>query len=204
MLLLSHIGLVLALNPILEDDGMAMDRFTRAFSYVYGNEQGYVNDPEDSGGPTNYGVTIRTLSEWRGKPVTAEDVKKLEIIEAMGILKKRYWDVLKCDGIDNNAVATVLFDAGVLFGVSSAVRALQNSLISLGADIKADGIMGPKTLGAINSITAYKIVDLFSAQLKNRIKTIVLARPEKQKFVKGWTYRINRYGQLAPMREIIA
>lgn len=202
MLLLSHIGLLLALNPMIEAENM--DRFTRAFSYVYGNEQGYVSDPDDSGGPTNYGVTIKTLEQWRGRPVTAEDVKRLEIVEAMSILKKLYWNALRCDEVSNDAVAMVLFDAGVLFGLSGAVRSLQKSLVALGADIKVDGVMGPKTLAALNSTTAGKLVDIFSAQLKNRIKSIVLARPEKQKFIKGWTYRINRYNRLAPSHEAIA
>jgi lysozyme family protein len=202
MLLLSKLGLLLALNPIIEAEGM--DRFTRAFSYVYGNEKGYVDDPDDSGGPTNFGVTIKTLSEWRGRPVTAEDVKRLEITEAMNILRKKYWDFLRCDEIQNEAVTIVLFDAGVLFGRSGAVKTLQKALVALGAEIKVDGVMGPKTIAAVNALGGPKLVDIFSGELKNRVRSIVLARPEKQKFVKGWTYRISRYARLAPLREAIA
>lgn len=202
MILLLNISLLFAFKPIIEADDM--DTFTRAFSYVYGNEQGFANDPYDRGGPTNFGVTLKTLGEWRGKPVTAEDVKRLEITEAMNILKKRYWDVLRCDEIRDDAISMVLFDAGVLFGRNGAARSLQKSLVALGADIKVDGVIGPKTVAAINSLAGPKLVDIFSAELKNRVRSIVLARPENQKFVKGWNYRIERYSRLAPLNESIA
>lgn len=45
-----------------------MSNFDDAFTYTIGNEGGYSNDPNDSGGPTNFGITIGDLSRFLGRP----------------------------------------------------------------------------------------------------------------------------------------
>lgn len=54
------------------------------------HEAGYVNHPADTGGCTNFGITIGTLRDWRGVPVTCEDVKQLTEAEARQIYRVRY------------------------------------------------------------------------------------------------------------------
>lgn len=169
------------------------NRFDKAFSYVYGNEQGYVNDRFDSGGPTNFGITIHTLGRWRGKPVTESDVKNLEIAEAKAIMEKLYWKPIRADEIVNDTVLIVFFDASILFGVVGASKAMQLALISLGADLKADGAIGPKTVAAINSAEPKALVAAFSKELKLRIASIFEAKPETKRFKNGWTKRLERY-----------
>lgn len=64
-------------------DGEIIDAILR-------HEGGYVNDPVDRGRCTNHGITLATLSSWRGHAVTCEDVKALTESEARQIYKERY------------------------------------------------------------------------------------------------------------------
>jgi lysozyme family protein len=86
-------------------------------------EGGYVDHPSDRGGPTKYGITIRTLADWRGKPVTAEDVRDLSEAEARDIYRARYIaPFLKLD--ESPDVRPVLIDVAVNSGVMRAIGLL--------------------------------------------------------------------------------
>ena len=61
---------------------MAAENFARALDLVLRHEGGYVDHPRDPGGATNRGITIATLSIWRGKQVTKQDVRDLSLAEA--------------------------------------------------------------------------------------------------------------------------
>ena len=54
-------------------------------------EGGFVNDPDDPGGATKYGVTIHTLRALRGR-ATVDDVKALTEAEAVEIFKGQYFE----------------------------------------------------------------------------------------------------------------
>ena len=53
-------------------------------------EGGYVNNPADRGGPTKFGITLKTLKAWRGSPVTAWGVEGLGEDEAREIYESEY------------------------------------------------------------------------------------------------------------------
>jgi lysozyme family protein len=114
----------------------------RALKTVLKWEGGYVNHPNDPGGATNMGITLKTLAGWRGAPVTAEDVKALTHDEAEAIYKARYWTECKCEAFEF-PVALMVFDAAVNHGPGRAARLLQDAL-----GVTADGAIGPVTLGA--------------------------------------------------------
>src|ERR687894_2600279 len=70
----------------------AMDRFSEIMQTVLKWEGGYVNNPHDRGGPTNYGITHKVLAEWRGvASVTPNQVKNMTKEEAVEIFRHRYW-----------------------------------------------------------------------------------------------------------------
>ena len=85
------------------------------------NEGGYVDNPNDSGGPTKYGITQRDLP--------GEDIEKLTPERATAYYLENYWKALYSQ-IDSQAVADKIFDMGVLFGVGTAIKLLQNILAS--------------------------------------------------------------------------
>ncbi len=115
-----------------------------ALRLMFGHEGGYSNSASDSGGPTKYGITHKTLAAHLGKPsVSAERVQALTLAEAETIYRKSYWtqsggDVLP-KGLDYAA-----FDFGVNSGPNRAVKVLQDVV-----GVKADGWIGEQTLAAI-------------------------------------------------------
>ncbi len=154
--------------------------FDKAFSLVVGSEGGFVNDQDDNGGATKYGVTIGTLSDWRGKSVTVDDVRNLSIDEAMSIYKKRYWDAMRCDDLPN-WIRLLAFDSSINSGVKLASTWLQNAV---GA--KPDGSIGPVTLGMLSLSSPEKAIPDFMAQ-----RLLLMAgHSDFKKFGKGWFRRV--------------
>lgn len=171
------------------------DFFPLAFRYVVlRDEQGFVNDPADSGGATKYGVTLSTLAQWRKCPVSPADVEALTVEETSAIYRALYWQPIGCDNLIKISVATAMLDASVLFGPGRAVAAAQDALLTLGrTSIKVDGYPGPVTTTALNFIDPDKFLDAFVSKLVQRILKLVLINPVDIKFRNGWLNRVNRY-----------
>ena len=66
------------------------DNLDRCLGLTFNHEEGYVNHPKDPGGPTNWGVTLATLSAYRGRKATIQDVRNLKKHEAQKILSDMY------------------------------------------------------------------------------------------------------------------
>lgn len=126
----------------------AQIRFERVMAEVFRHEGGFVNHPRDPGGATNMGITIGTLAEWRGRPVTVDDVRQLSRKEAMAIYRAKYWDRVAGDDLPAGQ-DYVAMDGAVNSGVSRGARWLQTALNRVGGqDIPQDGAIGPLTLRA--------------------------------------------------------
>lgn len=149
----------------------------------------------DSGGPTMCGVTLSTFIGWRrqqGKAVpTVADLRQLDYDEWLAILKHLFWDPCKADCITNQSVADMLVDWRWLNG-PVAVRQAQAAL-----GVTVDGIVGPKTLAALNSTATRPCLSpgevfarLQAARLRSYDK-IVAAKPGQMKFYNGWVNRTN-------------
>ncbi len=92
------------------------ERFATCLPIVLHHEGGYVDHPKDPGGATNLGVTIKTLSDWIGRPATKTEVKALTVSKVEPIYRLRYWDAAGCGGYQPGADLCV-FDASVNSGV---------------------------------------------------------------------------------------
>ncbi|MFK2681147.1 glycoside hydrolase family 108 protein [Bacteroides fragilis] len=152
-------------------------------------EGGFVNDPDDLGGATNRGITIGTYETYckkKGYPApTVERLKNLSEKDWAEILKTMYWDKWKADQITNQSVANILVD-WVWASGANGIKIPQRLL-----GVTVDGIVGVKTLSALNSRNPK---ELFEEIKKARIKfidDICNARPANNKFKKGWLNRIN-------------
>jgi len=90
-------------------------------SKVLQSEGGYTNDPQDPGGPTNFGITIHDYRAYIDRNGTAEDVKEMTVAQAKEIYKTKYWDAVRGDSLPSGVDYSV-FDYGVNSGVSRALR----------------------------------------------------------------------------------
>lgn len=154
-------------------------------------EGGFVDDPLDRGGATNMGVTIGT---WRSVgydkdgdgDIDVEDLRLLsrnDVIER--VLRPHYWNRWRADQITNQSVANILVDWVWASGAHGIKR--PQKLLS----VTADGVVGPKTLAALN---AQDPMELFFRIKNDRIRfinEICAANPSQNRFRKGWINRIE-------------
>lgn len=138
----------------------------------------YSNRAADRGGPTKYGVTQATLSEWRGRPCTVDDVKNLSEREARDIYREMYIVRPGFLGIENEDVRTLAVDCAVNHGVSRAVKLLQMASRSF-----PDGIFGPNTKTAVNRMTAGVLYRRLCAQRVRLYGELIAKDPELKKAV---------------------
>jgi len=164
----------------------ASPQFQRAVSFTLDEEGGYSNDPRDSGGPTNFGITIGTLSHWRGGTCTPSDVRALGKPEAIAIYFALYWSPVRAWALPHG-VDLVVFDFGVNAGVGTSAYQLQ---AAVGAE--QDGIIGPITALAARrtgSVLIGKLSDSHAAFYRSLNKFPIYGN--------GWLGRVYRCQAIA-------
>lgn len=92
-----------------------------ALTQLLKDEGGYTNNPNDKGGPTNFGITLADYRKYINQSGTAQDVKNMTVDQAKAIYKIRYWDSIDGDNLPSGVDYTV-FDYGVNSGVSRAKK----------------------------------------------------------------------------------
>lgn len=173
------------------------DFFPKALEYTVGIEKGFVNDPDDAGGPTNYGITQAVLSAYRGHPCTAFEVSQMELSEAAEIYRAKFWNSISLDRVRQPLITQVMFDAAVLFGPAVSVLYAQKALIDCNYySLQVDGHAGPRTIEALNSVRPEFFVRSFADVLKARVSIVVASRPKNIKYRDGWENRIEGYLKL--------
>lgn len=154
--------------------------FFKSLDLVLKHEGGFVDHPEDPGGATNKGVTHQTYSEWLGRPL--EDVDELKSIpdeHVQLIYKQKYWDKVKADDLPNG-VDYCVFDWAVNSGPSRAAKALQKAAI-----VKSDGIIGPRTLLAVQEARADELIEIVSHEREEFYRSLKTFGT----FGRGWLRR---------------
>lgn len=170
--------------------------FANAWAKTGRAEGGYVDDPEDSGGETNRGITVkvaRRYGYWGNmRDLTPENAER--------IAKQTYWDVMLLDEVASLSaqIAAELFDTGFHAGPTRAVAMLQRSLNALNRqekdydDMLVDGQAGPRTLKALALFInrrrfAIKIMlrALNGLQLEYYM-SLVERRQKDERFLNGW------------------
>ena len=148
--------------------------FDEAFQRVVKHEGGYVNDPLDPGGETRYGISKRAYP--------GEDIANMTLERAKYLYHRDYWGPAGCDAVPD-FLKFDLFDMAVNQGVRAAVKALQHAVHET-----EDGILGPKTLRAIQTTYAHHLLYRFTAA-----RLVLYTRADDERwlrFGRGWVRRV--------------
>lgn len=144
-------------------------------------EAGYVNNPNDKGGPTNHGVTIATLSAALKRKATIADVKALTKAQAIDILGKGYYDKVWGDRLPDG-IDLSMTDWAVNSGPGVPIRHVQKLV---GANV--DGIMGELTLAAIKKQDPLTLNKRINDDRMSFLKGLA----DFKHFGRGWTIRVT-------------
>lgn len=164
-----------------------------ALAYLFQNESAeYVNDPADSGGPTKWGITQKSYIAFLGRWASPAEIETLTESDAYVFYKDRYWTPLKCDRIDDAAIAIAIFDTGVLYGVGTASILTQKALSWCGATLKFDGVLGDKSLAALNLVKREEFLSALHQFVLQRIESVIKLNSKNERFRRGWKNRADR------------
>lgn len=157
--------------------------------FIQSWEGGWTDNPADSGGATMRGITLATFIRWRldnGLPRPDKtDLRAITEAEWRDIFHFYYWNRLRADDIQSQAVANMLVDWYWHSGITS-VRNLQRL-----CRVIADGIIGPKTLAAVNACNPEQLFRQLREARITYLTGITERRPDQRQFLKGWLRRVN-------------
>jgi lysozyme family protein len=169
-------------------------------------EGGYVNDPDDPGGATNFGVTIHTMRRLgldldRDGKITSKDVRRLTREQAISIFLEHYYTRPLIAELPQALQATV-FDMYVNAG-GNAVKILQRLLVEMGYNASVDGALGPQSLAAVraaHTASPDHLVDAYGIARRNYYFRLADRRAASRKFARtraggkgGWIKRAEEF-----------
>lgn len=167
-------------------------------------EGGYVNDPDDPGGATNFGVTIGTLRALRresGQGADLDDLRALTAEEAAAIYVRHYYEKPRLDLLPEPLRPSV-FDMQVNAG-ANAVKILQRLITAFGLALRDDGVVGPGTARAAAKAMAMAprhLADAYGIERRNYYYRLGDLRPASRKFARaknggkgGWITRAEEF-----------
>jgi lysozyme family protein len=166
-----------------------MANFEEAIALVLRNEDPHLTGvvTEDAGGRTRFGIAERFHPELGDEFYEGSAESALEV--AREIYRSDYWRAIHGDEIRDQSIATKLLDMAVNMGIRQAIVLCQRALNALGLQLREDGVIGSRTLAAIN----YADASLLSAYLRECCAAfyqhLAAVRPEAQQYLHGWLLR---------------
>jgi lysozyme family protein len=146
--------------------------FDQSFEKLLGHEGGYVNSRADPGGETKFGISARSYP--------GEDIKGLTVERARAIYLRDFWGPACCDALPD-ALKLQVFDMAVNSGITAAIKTLQKAVGAVD-----DGVMGPLTLQALQSMPVPRLVARFNAYRLSLMSDL----PSWPAFGRGWVKRV--------------
>ena len=150
--------------------------FDEIIEVVLHHEGGYVNDPQDPGGETNFGIAKRSHPD--------VDIKNLTKDGAKEIYYQDYWVKNRVPQMPED-LKHIYFDMCVNQGRGRAVKILQRAANAKGADLKVDGGLGPKTIGSLKNVELERV----RAYRIKYYADLVTRKPDLEKVYFGWFRR---------------
>ncbi len=178
-----------------------MADFDKAIPVILKHEGGWVDNPADPGGETNFGISMLMVRRegmtpaQLGIPNFDPGCMKLMTVDtAKSIYRKLFWDKPGYGRVTDDVVATKIFDCAVNCGPSRAHAMAQRAATSLGHVCKDDGILGAISIAAINSCDPKQFLAAMADQMLTYYKAIVARSPSLGIFLRNWTKRAGWVG----------
>ncbi len=177
--------------------------FDNALVFILAREGGYANNPADPGGATMKGITQRVYDDYRdraGNP--RRPVRQIADEEVASIYKRQYWVDGRCEEIAQShpKVALCHMDCAVNSGISQAARLLQRAI----GGVDVDGIIGPKTLGALRAQYEPDVLARYLDLRAEFYRSLGANRPTLNQFVPGWLARLRHVARATDMPIAVA
>ena len=155
---------------------------------------GFVNDPNDHGGATVYGISTLiikregiTAVELGIPDLTPDSLQEVTLETAKGVYKRLFWDRYHYDLINDQNSATKVFDAAVNCGPGNGHRQAQKACTLAGTPLMViDGIIGPNTVAAINNLDPQKFLTCMVQTMTDYYMAIVARDPSQKVWLNNW------------------
>ena len=136
---------------------------------------------------TMKGITLEVYQKHFGRDKTCSDLKRISDSEWYTITKLDYWDVVRADEIANQSVANIIVDF-VFNSGKSVIKRIQRIV-----NVTPDGIVGKKTLSAINNADQEELFYKLWNRRKKFYEDICKKNPNQKVFLRGWLNRLNYF-----------
>lgn len=184
--------------------------FTAALAFTLVEEGSTLCDDPDTRQPSKYGITpslLRSLQRLH----TRDAVESITLADATDLYKKYFWDSASLDDIQDQTLATKIFDLRIDMGMAPAIWCLQqavNSLLSLlsssspptapstapstAKKLPVSGKCDAATVSAVNALDPQALLEQLRVQASIRYVRDALLRPDKGKHIAGKLARLAR------------
>ena len=185
-------------EPIVEyskGDIKMKSTFEEIIEVVLAHEGGFVDDPDDRGGATNWGVTQAVWEDHLEDEFTSEDVRNFTREQAIALYKEEFWIPSQSEKLPEE-IREVYFDMCVNHGQRNAVKILQTAVNAKGGNIDVDGAIGPNTIREASKLKLWEVQVERSGFYWNLVfvGSFYGKRNSQQKFIRGWIRRCFNLG----------
>ena len=179
----------------------------KAIAFVLSNEGGFIDNPSDSGGATNFGLSLRFLRELSTEKLrqygiftlpahlSVADIQELRPEQAELIYKCEFWDLAPYEKIENQHVANYVFDMAVNHGETQAIKILQRAIWAVNTEKDFppdDGILGHITLSFTKYYDQEHLGIALAAERAGFMRFLCVINPKNKEFLDGWLNRCYR------------
>lgn len=178
-----------------------MSDFDKAIPLILKHEGGFVDNKNDPGGATNFGISLRYLKDHpdfgdfdHDGDVDAEDIANMTVEDAMKVYKLEWWDKFHYGQINDQTIATKVFDMAVNMGAKRSAMLLQAALNKVfGLNLTVDGILGPASMRVINAVTdgdeEQQLLNAYCDEIWARYQYLIAHNSKLAVFANGWKRR---------------
>ena len=175
-----------------------------AITLLLVHEGGYVNNPVDPGGPTNYGISLRFLRNQKGfngdidgdGDIDADDVKGLTVADVTKIYSNEFWYKYGFEKLENQRLANMVFGLSVNLGPKNAIYLLQkavNRFLKPKTVFIPNGIFDEKLIETSNKLEIGPIIFSYKYEVNNYYRELTRKNKNLGRFINGWLKRLNSY-----------